>query len=826
MYGEKSVNIDIESINFRYDTRLSSSVIPTGDDVFKYGGYFKISNEIEILGHQFKISDGQISFIYSKNGSESTQSLSNPYNYTDADGNIWYLYKIESIGKYEIYLKYNNNTIAIYSAQIDDNQNVEFYVSCERLGYKSGYEGSGIGKIQDDKWLNDPSIFSGNSVDNWLFRHTYYRQYDNDGNGYNSYVYTNSKDTEIAVFCQSESGGLTTSAYVSNDTFYKDDYDSYIGTSIDESWSFIPTMYWNTRTITGRNPFDCMAYTSDGRAAASASSIVITGLSTQGKNLQIAYNGSGNGFKKDHGCIVVFENGTIVFPIIKDNNVMIARNTNNPYEGVPVENLTKILKLSTVYPTLRVPVIYKPFYAEVSAVTWNLTGLTLEQNEENVTTVKKVELPLSYKVEGAVHNGLTFGDKFYSGDTSTDYATYLIFKDDNKFFDELSVDTKNDYKQDRTFIFGKGSESLGFYREISGYQSSDKTVSEISYGITEGFPNLENIDPQIKTGRYDNGFDLQTLTDSCSIETSFHQKLKIMATTDDGIDSKGKTCFLFADTIPDTTSIYWIDKADRDIFVDLGVYKVGSNDKVYAYGYYNKKAEYDTKGAAVQVLVDGTKYTFSLTNSKGTKVNKSFLGEDQVKRKGVTLLHKYSLENECVKDINKIISLIKTENKLGVGFRIQDQIHEGTLFNPQNVSAFISVYTRADNTTKKKMVVYKLYPIGSLDVMYPGEAGGMAEGITVSTPPEEGITYEEQTIQIGVTANTEFNVSVSPEGTAWVTINEESGGPDTQSISVTVQENNTDDSRECDIVFKLSGDGESTPRKYHIKQNPNSESEE
>ena len=204
-------------------------------------------------------------------------------------------------------------------------------------------------------------------------------------------------------------------------------------------------MYWNPaeghkkmENVIGRNPFDAMVYTEDGRAAADApANVYITNIASDGGNLLLTGTGIANGLAKDHGCIVIFENGLAIFPVITDTTnglKMTAYNTVNPYEGeTDKARLTKLLSMAVVYPTLRIPVIYKPFYAEVSASTWNLTGLTLEVGE-NGTEVKRVELPLSYKVEGLVHNGLSYEDKFYSGDTIENengedgqlYDTYLI----------------------------------------------------------------------------------------------------------------------------------------------------------------------------------------------------------------------------------------------------------------------------------------------------------------------------------------------------------------------------------------------------------------
>ena len=53
------------------------------------------------------------------------------------------------------------------------------------------------------------------------------------------------------------------------------------------------------------------------------------------------------------------------------------------------------------------------------------------------------------------------------------------------------------------------------------------------------------------------------------------------------------------------------------------------------------------------------------------------------------------------------------------------QERTGTKFTGNTYEAVVAVYTRPDNGSKNKMVIYKLYALRSLNVLFAGSDGGI-----------------------------------------------------------------------------------------------------
>lgn len=788
VFGSDAIIADIDVVHFRYNRSTNSRI----DDP-KFGGYLMIGDEIKILGETHNISTGEISFKYKRVGSSALMNLVQDGSYVDASDEKWYIFPIDNIGAYEFYANFNDKNVIILSTTVEDNSNVELSVGCDYFGYKTG---KSLGTIPERNWYNTSTLFGGNTEDAWLFRHTLYRQTEDDSTGFDLGVYTNTKGGNMAVFGWPERGGLTNDGEVSANTYYKDDYESYEDYSIEENWSFIPTMYWNPSShqmepdVTGRNPFDIMVYTDDGRAAASATNIVVTEITTGANDsLLITCTGSSvnvngiSGISEGHGFLIVLENEQVLPAIataITQNQIKaVCYNTENPYGNINTNTqegqtqLEEILKLATVYPTLRVPVIYKPFYAEISAATWNITGLTLEMDEDGASVIRKVKLPLSYKVEGVLHNGLTWNSRFYSGDTASQgeeqtYATYFVDDTNSGFCSALSSVTSEDYKYDRQMPFGTGSLNAGFTREITDYNSeAEEDTDELTYAITEGYPNIDSVTkPGCYTGRYANGFDLAVLEDSFPLSEVFPDNLRIYANTISGAVS---ACCLVADSLPDQnlTELYIVKytNSDSDLFMDDGPYQIEVFGADYVYGTYNFNAQYDVKGAATTGREASGIFTFVVTKSNGTK-KRIINNEVNSFEKGVTVFHKYTLNSQYRQNLSLIernilsnqnanvtrISATTLENgvPIGVGINIgsqppqppQDNTTYYTNFDKgicqyfpgsrnsvgtENYTAIIAKYVRESTETKNKMTLYKLYPVKGLDIMYPPNSGDIDE---------------------------------------------------------------------------------------------------
>ena len=612
-----------------------------------------------------------------------------------------------------------------------------------------------------------------------------------------------------------------------SNTYIKDDYESFQGYAIDDTWSYIPSLYWYYGQMVDlplgkemRRTFDAMAYTIDGRAAADASSIRIKSCIKDGKNLNLTYEGTEAGIESGHGCVVVFENSAIIFPVITSDRTMTAYNTDDPYETVPDDVKENLLYMATVYPTLRVPVIYKPFFGEVSAATWNLTGMTLERNDEGVSYPKRVKLPISYKVEGIVHNGLTYNNKFYLGETSssddteTIYETYMIFPYMKDFYEQISgFLTREDYEFNRSVRFGQGSKTSGFFREVDGVNESIPDTDVISYSITEGFPKDSDLDNSALTytGRYVDGFDLYRLQDECNLSSAFYDNLRIKAFTDEGISGR---CCVYADALPNSaeTMLYY---TESDIFNDLGVLEITSDGSIlsqlanrYCYGYYNKNAEFDEKGASVKVVhspITGT-FTFGKTQDNGSKITKTVMSENRLFEEGVCLQHKFNIRPEYADYVSGISKDVDNGMKVYVATQSGETL--ATNFSGESFSEFdsltkgtlIAEHIKQPDGSKNSMVVYKLFPVRSLEVIYPVEASGMKPFISV--PGALTCSYGEQTVSITVSTNIQFKVRKG-DSASWATTDTTSVfDPETTTITANVNENTGSTDRQVSIIFE------------------------
>ena len=822
VFGASVVKVNAQSVHFRKPG--SQSTTPNE------GGYIKISDKLTILKNELSITGDNVGIVV-KNSAGSTVSMGTG-SYVDAGGEKWMLYYPPTTGKYDVFVNFYGNEINIYSTELEDNTTIELYVGCDYFGYKSGQS---LKDVPVSDWYNNSGRFMPASSDGWLYRHTYYRQTQDDTTGYDSVVYGKGKGQQLAIFGQPEKGNLVSDYAVMAGTYNKDDYESFNGYAIDETWSYIPSRYWlNGKMNPGsmRRTFDAMAYTIDGRAAADNSGIIINGCTKNSDGITLTTNG---GLEPNHGYVVVFENGVIVFPVAISSSVMVAYHTDDPYEVVATgANKRTLLGMATVYPTLRVPVIYKPFFGEVSAATWNLTGMTLERNDEGVSYPKRVELPISYKVEGVIHNGLTYENKFYLGtqlveDTAeTIYDTYLIFPYDRKFYDKIceqfasEVQTITDYEYDRTWPNRFGKNKLdGFFREVDGVNESIPDSDVISYRITEGFPSESDLsNPTLTyTGRYEEGFDLYRLEDECNISTSFYDNLRIKAFTEEGASGQ---CCLYSEFLPDssTTRLFY---TDAELFRDLGILTINADmggTKKYCYGFYNKNAEFDSKGAAVKVIQErpepnGT-YTFSKTQDNGTKITKTIKGETKLAEEGVILQHKYNLEEYVAKNIvdnisPKIVDANRVYPATPSGETLATNVPSATFtpFDSLTKGTVIAEFVKQPDGSKNSMVVYKLYPARALEVVYPADAGGLAPFISV--PKLITCSYEGQTVFITVVANVSFRAKVTSAGSGgWAHLEYPEShiyAPDTTTIKVTIDANPGTGSTGRNIYIDFTSEG-------------------
>ena len=830
VFGASVVKLDAATVHFRFKVPDTG----TANTDAKKGGYIKVNDKLTILRKEYNVDDegGTITFRFKKitNNAEGPELIpTSAVTYEDADGEKWHMYFLTETGKYNMYLIYNGAKVAVYTTTIEDNSPVNVYVSCDFLGYKAdgNNESAVLSAITEDKWLNSQEKFGGSSINAWLMRHSFYRQTQDDTAGYDNYIYTD-EAYNLAIFGQPEKGDTlsipsTTGTDLEmadlytggtyGDTFYKGDYERYAGYSLDDRHVLIPTMYWEngvetTANTQVRNMFDAMSYTDDGRAAADATDIVITSYNYSDGIVTLNYTGTAPGLVTGHGCVVVFENGKTLFPTVQNASTLVAFSDEDIYQLVSQEKLQELLPMAVVYPTMRVPCFYKPFYGEVTGVVWNnfYSEIADVDYGDRGKIGLKAKLPTSYKVEGSIYNGLTYNNRFYKGTpyqgetTVRKYDTYMVLSDKPDFYNALTANTANDYQPKRKFDFGYGGWNQGFSRDILTIMEAEsgeyEDFDELSYAVKEGIPeNIPATHKNILTERYEGEFDQVVLHDSCSISDSFYNDIKIMV-SDESRGLTGECSFYTEESEIEGTEVYLTTVnlfTYNDIIYSMPSMLEGGLYGCYVCGYYNQNAQYDEKGspALVGYAPDySNPFVYYVTNANGEREMKygnwSTLASD-----GISIYPGSFLSTGSVR--NNLTATIQNAIANGTEIRLHHKGDQsGTYYTSNNITswnAIIQVYEKNDEDSKNKMTVYNLVPVRNLDVMFPQTSDGgeptLEASVTSSDVPSTGAQ-----ITISVTANIDFNVSCAAQ---WVTVN---GGPNfpagTTSVSITVDQNNGD----------------------------------
>jgi hypothetical protein len=848
VFGSSAVKVDAESVNFRIAAQIPP---PRGSGLSeaKNGGFIRINNVATILKQIFTIDgtdpetgepapDKKVIFKFSPAGANSWTDLPNT-SYKDMSDEKWFIFYVPMVGQYDVAIQYKGKTVSIFTVTIDDNTKINLYVSCDYLCYKPDagkpfYNNrgtkEGLKDIKLNEWLNNANIFKSltpGEVEPWLMRHTFYRHTPNDKLAYDNYIYTKG-NYEIAIFGQPEKGNLITRTEKMAGTFFKNDYSHYAGYSVEDGYMFYPTIYWdgtaeaptvNTEDA-GRKMFDAMAISDDGRAAADASNSTLSTYNYS--NGFVTVTGSLDGVINDkHGCIVVFENGAILYGV-KNGGTITGYSSYNIYEnGYITPDGTNLLNMATVYPTLLVPTIYKPSYADVSAATWNVQTLVISTDEDGETIAEKRLLPLSYKVEGDVFNALTYNDRFSAGSsTSSDgvekYETYLMFNNENNFWTGLTnnangglvpeISTVNrdqspNIAEQSMFEFGAqhqywsksveqkwpltydpnnwatGNVKFAFGREIVKDEldtygnSTIRDVEEFAYCIKEGAPNPTSLPENALTERYDGGeFDLIKVNEKHPIIEVFPEEIKLKAyEANNGIEGK---CALYTESnVPKEAKYYVSNTAMFDI--GPGPMEIVEDNQTFYHGVYNHKIKNDVKGSPARVTKEGPNYFYSVTQDNGSKIQKrvnigNLIGDNRnAKREGelklyesgITLSHQYQLKKEYRRDVKLIKGVVQAASPV----TFSTPGGTGDIFTGTQRKTLISVYEKPADGTKNKLVVYKLWPIESLDIIYPLNPGGIEPYLQANS----GNTYskEAQTITITISTNVKFS---GQTGANWV----------------------------------------------------------
>ena len=749
VFGDSAFDIDATVVSFRYPAPAASTI--AGGDP-KRGGFIKVGDTVRVLKNIYKKSEGQIDFVIREVTSAGPGSWRVPSftDYIDAAGEKWYECYVPHIGRYDLGIRYNNVDIALYTTMVEDNTTVNLYVACDYLAYKGGIRPE-LNTLSKSNWDNG-APFQNTNADSWLMRHSFYRQNQDDTAPYDCYVYTKGGN-EVAIFGWPERATKATDTDVKRTTYYKADYTQFNDYNLDESYNFIPTLSGNTT----RQHYEAMSYSDDGRAAADASNLVITGYAYDNSTVTLRYTGTDGNITAGRGCVVVMENGAKLFPVVVDGSTLKAYSDYDIYPGeISPSVMFELLRRAVVYRTMFVPVIYKPFYTELTAVTWNNQYLDVPGDDLGESVPERQNFPLSYGVTGNVYNGITFGNHFYPREGNEGpYETYFNFPTSDAFYNALNGigTTSSDYLQ------RKKSFSITRYNTTE----EDEDVDTMIYKITEGIPS--SFPAGALTERYDGGVDQEVITDSCSMTNNFYTDIKIKCEKKD----KGRTgnCWAFTeeDKTPDTTE--WVVTGE-EFFSHNSFLSVQDGATTAYYGYYNENAKYDKKGTSLVVMSTpllGRGYIYPLTNEKG-EVKLTISDSGTMYDNGVSLAYKFVPITERI-TATYVESVFLNGTRLNLGTSTEP----GTLFGG-SYKTIIGKYTKPDDGSRNKMVVYKLYPIDSLPLLFPADVYGVSLYMTAPSPLAFS-KYEVSTF-INVSSNVKFQI-LNPSGCDWVSLDASEG---------------------------------------------------
>ena len=132
---------------------------------------------------------------------------------------------------------------------------------------------------------------------------------------------------------------------------------------------------------------------------------------------------------------------------------------------------------------------------------------------------------------------------------------------------------------------------------------------------------------------------------------------------------------------------------------------------------------------------------------------------------------------------------VSTKNRLGLPFT-----------SSSSADTIIARYIKEDNTTKNELTIYKLYPVGSLTIIYPEDEGGI--GPYISAPTGASFTKDAQTASLEVAANVSFKAT---SDCGWITIaSPGTYDPTASSIQFSLATNDTGGDRVGHITLECT----------------------
>lgn len=536
--GDSEVEIsDFRAINYRV-----SGGTTNGKDG-RLGGYVVFDKEITVNDKTYTFGDSSNGFnIYIGDENYPVNYSHTVENYTDSGGvERLRIFGFEPEKDYDIYVTITCEGAAeshgkyyVDTVNLTTNKDIDMLYGCYALSYKKVLKNfphnnwwnnldsnSQIGNAISDYVLEQVDRSSMSFVQDvervaksiaWVLKMHAFRQLTNDDEGFDSKLIGYSEQGEKVLTITFGEPERYNHGYEVKKTGYSEsDYEEYETYQITDTASHYPTwgikdgddVYHNSTE--GRIEFSKMAYTQDGRAGADPLDCIVSSVTHDDSTNKNTITFNGNGLSPNEGAIVVFEDGEIVFPY------MTSSTQGYYYGSAPASDNPDWLKMATVYPTFRFPVMYRPFFGTIKFLTMAYAQVELpDMSSQGASPILNYDIK-PYFTGGELHNGVTFDDHLAKDPDKTTICGYGlegIYPEDFLMPDSSgkeykasplsgvnwTIDDTNSayttYASGRTLDI-KAEASLVGATALPGFPFyfNANTGDTLSYTFTEGYPN-------------------------------------------------------------------------------------------------------------------------------------------------------------------------------------------------------------------------------------------------------------------------------------------------------------------------------------------------
>lgn len=375
--------------------------------------------------------------------------------------------------------------IKISTTTIRGIDSFDLYLGSKMLPYSTK-----LSSLTGDWWKN----IGSDSLDNWAMRHALFRQIDDDTEMFDNQVLAldvNNSVVGTVLFGAAESGkNASTVVHYADDMSYTD-----IGGELSDS-SLIST--WPRPKFT-KPCYGEMAMDNNGSVVSECICTRTANIRNGGSPNQYVITVSGNNLtnssklRKNHGCIVKFDDGTIVYPIWDGNK-------NFTYYGDQPEDSDNVN--IRIYPIFYYPVMYRPFYGKVNFLAWT-NGRTASEVGDTASQVDIQYDMDNCRIEAEIFNGITYSGRKFGSSMFLDSGVTLT-----RGTGQTDLDTNGE----------DGNAVLKYYKNVLNTNiESPKQISEFSYSVTEGAPNNSTI----KENELDKPYEIELAVTEGSVSNNF-----------------------------------------------------------------------------------------------------------------------------------------------------------------------------------------------------------------------------------------------------------------------------------------------------------------